>query len=232
MTSVASTPYLAPNRGLRCFLFAFCLIPAFVFSAVAAHAEEDSSAWVKQNATSREYTFFVLAMGQDNSYAAKGIRVVSRTTGNVIQEISDIDSISAWGQPEELLSLVDANFDGHPDIVLDTFTGSAANYSRNFYLFNPRNERFELSKELSELPDADVGPNGSIITAFRDGCCHHIEETYRYIHGKLTLVASRDEMYRPDERGPGKSVIETTTGKRIKGKMRYKTTRRLAPKGE
>jgi hypothetical protein len=182
--------------------------------------------WFPQHASTAVLSFSVLATAEDDDrYVPEAIRIVNRASGQVVQEIELSGAMGMFRKPTELLSAVDADFDGHPDLVIPFGDGGAGpNSTNNFYLFNPRTKRYDYNAVLSEMTQVSINPNHTVSSASRGGCCQHSNETYRYIHGKLTLVASREENYTHD----GKWIV-TTTGKRVGGKMRFKTKRRPQP---
>ncbi|RYF03921.1 MAG: DUF4835 family protein, partial [Oxalobacteraceae bacterium] len=61
--------------------------------------------------------------------------------------------------------------------------------------------------------------NKKITSAYRDGCCHHHEETYAYRAGSRVLIHAWDQVLTVD------GWLETSVGQLIGKKMRYKITR-------
>jgi hypothetical protein len=188
--------------------------------------------WVLQNSASTEkHQFSVLATGAgsgvgEERYAPLKIRVLSRTTGAVVQEIDVADATGTMRAPSQLAWTVDANFDGHADLAVPSSDGGAGpNSTINFYLFNPTTGRYEIDMALSEMSQISINDNQTITSASRGSCCQHAKETYRYIQGKLTMVASWEESLTPDGKW-----METSTGRLVGGKMRYSSKRRRAPK--
>ncbi len=119
---------------------------------------------------------------------------MNRRTGELIQQIDDIGGSDTWGNPVNMVGIVDANFDGRPDLEVPSGNGGAGpNSSSNYYLFDPVNGRFQLSEELSELTQSSVNPDGTISSANRGSCCQHQSATHRYVGGKLTLVADWEQ---------------------------------------
>ncbi len=202
------------------------LAMAMAISATLAHAGERH--WIKQRAGTPEFVFSVeydgAAENEGSSGTALAIRIISRRTGKTVQQIplSDADPVDA---PEDSrVAMVDANFDGHPDIAFYAIDGGAGpNDTRYFYLFDPRTGRFRLDDKLSSMTQVDVDPKRRVITsASRNGCCDHSSQTYRYIDGRLTLVESWQEALRGDD-------VVTTTGRLVRGRMRYSETKTPVP---
>lgn len=211
---------------LPSLLLGFAL--AVAASVASSQEEAAKSTWVLQNsATTEDRLFSVLAtpVGRDG-HAPEKIRVLNRATGAVIQEIDIPDATATMRAPSALAWTVDANFDGHADLAVPFSDGGAGpNSTINFYLFNPRTGSYELDLELSELSQVSINDNKTITSASRGSCCQHAKGTYRYIRGKLTMVASWEESLTPDGKW-----LETSTGRLVGGKMRYSSKRRRAPK--
>jgi len=184
--------------------------------------------WVTQRVKSPRFEFRVAVERMDeDSLWPVALRVIERKTGEVVQTVYDFPPIDeARGSAEDMLKLVDANFDGQPDISMPGFTGGAGpNYTRSIFLFNPRTGLFEVDEKLSELSQLVIDTkHRRILSAQRAGCCRHTSETYRYIGGKLTVVADWDESMTADGKW-----LETTVGKLVRGKMIRHTTRRRIP---
>ncbi|EHP40593.1 hypothetical protein OR16_24815 [Cupriavidus basilensis OR16] len=183
--------------------------------------------WVEQKARTKAFRFRVaLRSGDDASEPALpvAIEVLDRRTGRRFQVLRDFVS---EGQPADnaFLQVVDANFDGHPDITISGMSGGAGpNSTENVFLFDPVTRRFVYNEALSNLPQISIDTNRHTVqSAQRGSCCSHSAQTFRYIDGKLTLVAEWDESLSAD----GKWLV-TTTGHLENGKLRYRTKRKKA----
>lgn len=191
----------------------------------AAGEDEAQAAWYPQRVITADFAFSVHATAnEDERYAVDAIRIVDRKTGAVVQEIGHIDGMAAPGMPTELLHVVDANFDGRPDLsVLASDGGIGPDYTMNYYLFNPSSGRFELHETLSALTRPGINPQGTIESAARGGCCDYHYQTYRFEGRRLKLVAESSEHYSPD------GWLETTSRKLVGGKWRSRTKRVRQP---
>lgn len=200
---------------MRTLLF---IAAAFISSSASAQDSDvdTTPVWVKQKAGTKAYRFSVLtARGGWESVAPRALRIYDRRTGKLVQAFPDIDSMQPHARENELVQMVDANFDGHPDIRLAMDSGGAGpNNTANFYLYDPATGRFALDEKLSALTQVRINRDGTITSFGRGGCCVHAEERYRYIGNRLTMVFSE-----VTERGNGKTTI--TTGRLTNGKMKY-----------
>ncbi|SOZ34157.1 conserved hypothetical protein [Cupriavidus neocaledonicus] len=183
--------------------------------------------WLAQRATTRDFRFRVgLVPGDSHTDGPRpvAIEVLSRHSGDRLQVLRDFESDGAYVLAEEAIDVVDANFDGHPDIAIHGMSGGAGpNSTTNVFLYDPVRHRFSFSQELSELPQLWIDPKTRTVhSAQRGSCCSHYSEVYRYVRGKLTLVSSKDE-YANGE------WVSITTGRLRNGKMYYRETRRRSP---
>src|SRR5207253_10959480 len=102
--------------------------------------------------------------------------------------------------------------------------GAGPNNTEHFFLFDPVARRFVHNGELSNLPQISIdASHHTVKSAQRGSCCSHSAQTFRYIDGKLTLVAEWDESLSAD----GKWLV-TTTGHLENGKLRYRIKRKKA----
>ncbi|RAS05023.1 XAC2610-related protein [Cupriavidus alkaliphilus] len=180
--------------------------------------------WLAQRAATRDFRFRVGVVPGDSDTDAPqpvAIEVLSRHSGQRLQVLRDFESDGRYVLGDEAINVVDANFDGHPDIAIHGMSGGAGpNSMTNVFLYDPVRRRFSFSQELSELPQLWIDPKTQTVhSAQRGSCCSHYSEAYRYVRGKLTLVFSKNE-YDNGE------WVSTSTGRLRNGKMYYRETRR------
>jgi hypothetical protein len=191
-----------------------------------AQDEADEGRWVVQLATTPDHRFRVWAfVSRDARAAADKVEVEHRGSGVVVQLIDGIGGMGMHRPANTLLDVVDVNFDGHPDLVVAAGDGGAGpNNTDNFYLYDPRTRRYVFHEVLSSLTQVVINPDHSITSSSRGSCCSHLSETYRFVGGQLTLVASWEESLTADG-----AWIETTKGRLRGGKMRYQVKRQRPP---
>ncbi|MCO4862866.1 hypothetical protein MKD38_14355 [Cupriavidus sp. WGlv3] len=187
----------------------------------------DPVQWVAQRATTRDFRFrvgVVPGVSDTDEPQPVAIEVLSRHGGHRLQVLRDFQSDGGYVLREEAIEVVDANFDGHPDIAIHGMSGGAGpNSTTNVFLYDPARRQFGFSRELSELTQLWIDPKTRTVhSAQRGSCCSHYSEVYRYVRGKLTLVFSKDE-YANGE------WVSITTGRLRDGKMHYRETRRRSP---
>jgi len=152
------------------------------------------------------------------------VRVIDRASRRLVQEIADIGGDEVSGSVDKVVTVIDASFDGHPDLVVPGTSGGAGpNFMWNFYLFDPHTRRFVFDANLSSLVQPSIGKDGTISQASRNGCCQHEAHTYRYEQGRLVEVASSEDVLPPS----GDWVI-LTEGRRVGAQMRYVVRRKAA----
>ncbi|AVR97518.1 XAC2610-related protein [Pseudoduganella armeniaca] len=190
--------------------------------ARADEAAAPQPAWCEQRVRTADFAFAAYATQEDDDWSTiHGIRVVDRKTGTTVQEIQVDDALPTRREVAELVQVVDANFDGRPDLAVPYNDGGAGpNFVNQFYLFDPRRGQFALDEVLSELSQPSIHPDATITSGSRGGCCQHSSARYRYIKGRLALVEEVDESISAD----GKWV-ETTTRRLVNGKWRRRFQR-------
>ncbi len=153
--------------------------------------------------------------GEESSVDA--IRILDSASGKVLQEIGDVRGFYDAPSKDDQTVIVDANFDGHPDITLLETGGDTHNYTQRFYLFNSRTKQFVLDPFLSKLSAVRVNQNQTLTSSMLVSERELIESHYRYQDGKLTLFSS----VKTKELAEG--VREKTIGTLNGGKMTYST---------
>ncbi|MGN7838634.1 XAC2610-related protein [Stenotrophomonas sp. 22385] len=179
-----------------------------------------------QQATTAHLRFvLVVAPADDDQALLQAIDILDATTGQRRQILRDIDAEPLSAGPD-VVQLLDANFDGWPDLSVPGYSGGAGpNATRNLFLFDPAAQAFMFEPTLSSLPQMDIDPATRTLTsASRGGCCAHATETYRYVDGKLQQVASWEESLSPDG-----EHLQTTEGTLRNGTMKYRTRTRKLP---
>ena len=208
---------------------AFFVMSAFI--GAAAHADdiplESGTKWVDQQATTKQFRFRVAfddAPGPADRPIPTALEVLDRVTGQRVQVISNFGSDGRGFSRDEddFLWIIDANFDGFPDIAMEGFSGGAGpNSTDNFFLFDPKIQQFVYNEELSGMPQISIDEDSkTITTSQRSSCCSHSSQTYHYQGGELIEFENWDESMTADG-----EWMETTVGHLRNGKWEYDTTR-------
>ncbi|WP_421567188.1 XAC2610-related protein [Stenotrophomonas sp. PD6] len=170
---------------------------------------------------------FVLAFSptDDDQSQLQSIDILDAATGRRQQILRDIDA-EPLTPGADVLQLVDANFDGWPDLSVPGYSGGAGpNATRNLFLFDPASQAFGFDPALSGLPQLDIDPATRTLTSSsRGSCCSHASETYRYVDGQLLQVGSWEESLSADG-----EHLQTTVGTLREGRMVYRTRTRKLP---
>ncbi|WP_313341215.1 hypothetical protein [Stenotrophomonas sp.] len=179
----------------------------------------------QQAATATLRFVLVVAPADDDQAVLQAIDILDAATGRRRQILRDIDAEPMAAGPE-VLQLVDANFDGWPDLSVPAYSGGAGpNATRNLYLFDPAANVFVFDPMLSSLSQLDIDPATRTLTsASRGSCCSHASETYRYVDGQLQQIASWEESLSADG-----EHLQTTVGTLRDGTMKYNTRTRKLP---
>lgn len=153
--------------------------------------------WIAQTAQTSRFSFNVACTifdpdaGPEVSGAGtSGVEVIDRRTGLPHQRMP-IEGIGRLAC-EDFAQVDDWNFDGYPDLVLYSHDGGAGpNTGYDFFLFNPRLDRFVHDAELSEQtqPTLDKARR-EVRFAERNGAASYAHFVYRVDHGTFRLVES------------------------------------------
>jgi len=155
---------------------------ALSLASLASGQDGDLAApvWVAQKAMTTAFRFSVLTTAIDDSLAPVGLRMYDRRTGRLVQEVLGIDGLDVRRRADGLVRLVDANFDGHPDIELAIDRGGVGpNNTSHFYLYSPATQRFEIKAMLSALTQVRINRDRTISAFARGGCCNPVADLLR-----------------------------------------------------
>lgn len=203
-------------------MYKLALITLLFFPAFSnAEALTATQTWHDQRAVMADFSFSTLLdISESGRSSVRSIRVFNRHSSALLQEIHISNASSNSQNPNEMVSIIDANFDGHPDFFIPFSEGGGGpNYTDNYYLFNSATGIFEIDPELSTLSETFFNSNGKISFSYRSGCCAHHGGTYRFIGKTLKLVADWDiSLINGD-------WIETNTRRLKNGKWIVKTKR-------
>jgi hypothetical protein len=157
----------------------------------------------------------------DESCTAKSITIANRSDGAVIQTITPGENSHFCDIPsDQVFSIVDADFDGHNDIMLMQFLPASPNIPYYFWLYDPATGLFAEDSTLEEItsPEFDAATK-TITSSWRSGCCDHGVSTYRYINGIPTMVEEYEQAAKLDH-------MEVTVRRLVKGKMKLISRKR------
>lgn len=131
---------------------------------------------------------FHFAGQEDNTFGNLDI-----TTGNeVIQTIENTSDpgLIEPARVQSVLTTVDANFDGYQDLQLMSQCGATGNCSYDFYLYDPKANRFVHNDFLSNLGTPSFDQAKKQVTTSSNGSASDWQnETYQYENGgDYTLI--------------------------------------------
>lgn len=187
-----------PSRSL----FIFSLTISFGLSVTAAPDTSVNSAAIREVEQKAKINKFKISLRLKNEpesyyYEMLNIKIINPLTGILIQNIAlggNPNSGSVNMDNSEIITAIDANYDGYHDLQLIYENGGTHGHQLyKIFLFNPEVGKFEYSPKLSGLPNVMFHRNGKISSWFSSGCCNRSEETYRHVNGKLILINSREE---------------------------------------
>ncbi|MCI0501411.1 MAG: hypothetical protein L0Y61_06660, partial [Epsilonproteobacteria bacterium] len=99
------------------------------------------------------------------------------------------------------ITMSDVNFDGYDDLMIYSHDGGAGpNDGYNFYIFNPKNRRFEYDKTLSNATQISIDKKRKLITAaWRNGAAEYGGEEYKWINGRFVMTKQVVMTYMDDD---------------------------------
>jgi hypothetical protein len=143
------------------------------------------------------------------------ISMTRKADGKVIQVITPPENTGSCGMPPDQIFIIqDMNFDGFNDFRILQFLPAAPNEPYYFWMFDTTTQLFRRDTTLEDItsPNFD-NVKKEVVSSWRASCCEHGSSTYKYIHGRITLVDEFSEV-QDDEKATW------THKKRIKGKMK------------
>lgn len=133
---------------------------------------------------------FEFAGKPDNTFG--DLVITEGTTGKIVQTIENETEagLIAPAAAKDVLSVVDANFDGYGDLQILSNCGATGNCSYNFYLYDPRTNQFVPNDFLSKLgtPSFDAEKK-QVTTSWNSSAADWQTETYQYRDGQYTMTS-------------------------------------------
>jgi len=158
---------------------------------------------------------FHFAGREDNTLG--DIEIIEGTSSEVIQTIENTTDAGmiAPARAKDVLTVVDANFDGYKDLQLLSDCGATGNCSYDFYLYDPKTDRFVHNVFLTSLTTPSFDPAKKQVTAHSNGSVADWHtETYQYRDGQYTLVSRRESIW-----DRARHVVTVNTYELRNGKM-------------
>ncbi|WP_282875713.1 XAC2610-related protein [Pseudomonas peli] len=95
--------------------------------------------------------------------------------------------------------LIDANFDGWPDLSLAMFLPAGPNIPSQYWLYDPTTGRFvDAPAGLQGISSAEFDPVHRIVYSYwRASCCEHGVSTYRWTDGDVEEIDSQSSYFMP-----------------------------------
>lgn len=119
-----------------------------------------------------------ITVSQDDSSGT--IQIIDNSTAGL-----NIDYLSA----QDLLILVDANFDGYKDLQIVQDQGADGNSNSDFYLYDPATHKFVYNSFLSGLDGPTFNSSTQQVNTFSSSDAADSEaDTYQYQSGKYILI--------------------------------------------
>jgi hypothetical protein len=161
------------------------------------------------------FTFYVAGQA-DNTLG--NIEIRQGGIGEVIQTIESTTDpgLIAPATSKDVLTAVDANFDGYNDLQLLIQCGATGNCSYDFYLYDPKKNEFVHNDFLSTLTTPSFDQAKKQVTMSSNSSASDWEkETYQYAGGQYTLIHREESIWDRD-----KGAVTVNTYELRNGQMR------------
>jgi hypothetical protein len=127
-----------------------------------------------------------------------------------LRQMLPTDSVGTCGM--FLPELVDANFDGRPDLSIALMLPAGPNIPHQMWLYDPKQDRFvdapaSLQEITSPMFDAE---RKRVYNYWRGSCCSHGVDVYRWNDGELERIAGAESHFMPVKRGGKLGYVYTT----------------------
>lgn len=159
---------------------------------------------------------FHFAGNEDNTFG--NIQITEGTGGKVIQTIENTTDpgLIMPAKAKDVLTAVDANFDGYKDLQLLSGCGATGNCSYDFYLYDPKANRFVHNDFLTSLttPSFDQGKK-QVTTHSNSSASDWSTETYQYHDGQYTLIYRQESSWDRDRQVVTVNTYELRNGKMV-----------------
>ncbi len=150
-------------------------------------------AYAAQPAQKRKLDYTIDASAGEFERKVIAIAVKDAATGALLQML-DIKEPLQYRDEIDGSPFVDANFDGHEDIILFAESYAGPNTRSDVWLYNPKINRFEYHKALSEMTNVEVRAEEKTIMS-SNSCCFGREysvDTYTWDKGSLYAVRKEE----------------------------------------
>jgi hypothetical protein len=127
--------------------------------------------------------------GADGMLAVRAIEVRRATSPELVQRLEGLDTRTPHSTETPGLEQVDMDFDGLPDLRLQTDAPAGPNVPYRHWLYDPPAGRFTASPALDALtsPTFDVGSR-EVVDRWRDGAARYGTDRYVWQDGRLVGV--------------------------------------------
>lgn len=156
-------------------------------------------------------------IGRDNN-SFGNVDVGEGNDSRVIQTIeNETDAGLVTPQhAEDVLSAVDANFDGYNDLQILNNCGGTGNCSYDFFLYEPSTNQFVHNDFLSNLSSPEFHEDKKQVSTHSHGSASDWEnDTYQYEKGRYTLIRQEVSAWDRDTGVVTVSTYELRNGKMV-----------------
>jgi hypothetical protein len=121
------------------------------------------------------------------------IEIYKQKDRALVQTIEPPGNEHSCGFPKQQIFIIeDMNFDGQDDFRLFEFLPAAPNIPYLYWFYDSKTVQFKYDTTLAEVTSPEFDKDNKVISSFwRNGCCEHGRDFYRYDKAALILYERR-----------------------------------------
>ena len=178
--------------------------------------DKNVNSWPGKPDTTGMFSAKITCSGKSNKTL-----IIYNNTGEVVQS-GKLQDKSYECETEYKSNFIDMNFDGFLDFKVNFEMGGTGNSWDEYWLFNPADQKFHYSIQLSELISATPYPREKRVEAYyRSGIDYQSLEDYEWSRGVLSLV--KQEIVNTDFTF-AHQIYERKSGKLVRTKVNNEIT--------
>lgn len=121
------------------------------------------------------------------------IKIYKQKGGTLVQTIEPLGNEHPCGFPKDQIFIIeDMNFDGQNDFRLFEFFPAAPNIPYLYWFYDSKAFQFKFDTTLVNITSPEFDKDNKVVSSFwRNGCCQHGRDFYRYDKTGLILYERR-----------------------------------------
>lgn len=139
-----------------------------------------------------EFNFNIIGRFDKNEdFIPLHVEIRNVSDGKFMQKLIVSDN-SGYSQMEDIVQLVDLNFDGYLDLRILLNAGATGNDWYDSFIYDPLSGKFKHNKVLSKMSALKVDADSKQLTSYYSGgACEENWDYYKFVKGNLVLIKSQ-----------------------------------------